>query len=424
MPGPGLILPENHKADVVIIGGGVIGLSIAYYIVSEGASVVLLEQNRIPSGSSYGNAGLIVPSRSQPLPAPKIVEKGFRLLFNPSGSFSIRLRPDPEMFRWLWTFYRSCNEKHFLRAVDILNQLSRKSLLLHDEMARLGGTFYEYEQTGLLSLFASSESFREGRENARLMEPYGIESRVLTGREVRDLEPAVAPGVRGAVQYYLDGRVHPAAFLKWLEQDVREKGVKIFSETEVFGFEQHRQRVRTVHTTKGDFEGGQIVLSAGAWSPVLSRKLNVRLPIQGAKGYSLTFSSTQKSPRTPLLLEDFHIAATPFKETFRLTGCIELSGLDRKINVKRLRNIQNQAQGVLPGIRGAKLQEIWRGLRPCTPDGLPMVGKAHPYENLWVAGGHGTKGMSLGPVTGKLMQKLLSGKSVGTLERDLRVDRF
>lgn len=424
MSEPGLNLSGDHRADIVVVGGGVIGLSVAYYTASEGASVLLIEKNSIHSGSSYGNAGLIVPSRCQPLPAPKVVEKGLRHLFNPSGPFSIHFRPDPEVFRWLWKFYRSCNEKQFFRATGILSELSRESLLLHNDLARLGGALYEYEQSGLLSLFVSPSAFSEGRENARVMERYGIESRVLGAKEVRDLEPAIAPGVSGAVQYYLDGRIHPAAFLKWLEQEVRAKGVKIFPQTEVFEFTRGRKRISTLHTTQGDIHGDQIVIAAGAWTPVLARRLNIRLPIQAGKGYSLTFNPPQESPRIPLLFEDFHIAATPFKKMFRLTGCIELGGLDMEINMKRIKNIKERADTYLPGLRGATPVEIWRGLRPCTPDGLPIVGNVPSYENLWVAAGHGTKGMSLGPVTGRLMKDLLSGKSAGALGHALRVNRF
>ncbi|MFC1812212.1 NAD(P)/FAD-dependent oxidoreductase [Thermodesulfobacteriota bacterium] len=419
-----LKVPDNTKADIVIIGGGVIGLCIAYYTACEGASVILIEQNRIPSGCSYGNAGLIVPSRCQPLPAPKIIAEGFRHLFSPSGSFSIRLRPDPEMLWWLWIFYRSCNEKHFFHAVEILKELSLESLRLHEDLAQQGGSIYEYDYTGLLSLFGSKKAFRKGQEDARLMGKIGAESRVMTGHEVRDLEPTISSRVSGAVWYRRGSRLNPASFLMWLEQKARKNGVQFVKETEVVGFNHNRQHIDAVHTTRGEFRGDQFVLAAGAWTSSLLKTLNARLPIQGGKGYSLTFRRPQKSSRTPMILEDFHIAVTPFNEMFRLAGYIELSGLELGIDLNRLNRIRQHAQQFLPGIGDLKLIEIWRGLRPCTPDGLPVMGKLLPIRNLWVAGGHATKGISLGPVTGKLMTGLLSGKSIGALEHDLRADRF
>ena len=412
------------KADIIVIGGGVIGLFVAYYAACEGASVILIEQNRIPSGSSYGNAGLIVPSRCQPLPAPKMVLEGFRHLFSPSGSFSIRLRPDPELLQWLWRFYRFCNERHFLHAVEVLNTLSRESLLLHTGLSRQQGAAYEYDQTGLLGLFLSEKGFRSGRDHARFMEKFGIESLVLTAREVREIEPSIGPRVVGAVWQRQDGRLNPALFLTWLEQEARKKGVRFATETEVLGFKHNRQQVDIVRTTRGDFRGDQVVLSAGAWTSVLAGRLNIRLPIQGGKGYSITFSRPQGSPRIPMVLEDFYVAVTPFEEMFRLTGYIELSGLDLGVDLKRLNKIWKHAQLYLPEIDGMKLLEVWRGLRPCTPDGLPVIGRLRPLNNLWVAGGHATKGMTLGPVTGKLMADLLAGRSIGPLESALRADRF
>jgi len=419
-----LKIPDNIKADIVIIGGGVIGLCIAYYTACEGASVILLEQNRIPSGSSYGNAGLIVPSRCQPLPGPKIVSKGFRNLLSPSGAFSISIRPDPQFFQWLWKFYGFCNEKHFFYAVETLKALGQESLLLHEDLARQGGTIYEYDPTGLLSLFTSPKAFREGKENARLMEQFGVECNVLTAHEVRELEPSIGARVIGAVQHRQDGRLHPASFLKWLEQKARKKGVQIVTETEVIGFKRGRQRIDAVHTSRGDIRGEQIVLSAGAWSSFLAKKLNIRLPVQGAKGYGLTFDRPLRSPEIPMILEDYHIAVTPFKKMFRLTGYIELSGLELEINMKHLKNIRQHADLYLPALGDMKILEIWRGLRPCTPDGLPVAGRLQPLTNLWVASGHATKGMTLGPVTGKLMKDLLSGKSIGKFKNILDPNRF
>jgi len=328
------------------------------------------------------------------------------------------------MLWWLWIFYRSCNEKHFFHALEILKELSLESLRLHEDLAQQGGSIYEYDHTGFLSLFGSEKAFRKGQEDACLMEKFGIDSRVLTGHEVRDLEPTISSRASGAVWYRKDRRLNPASFLMWLEQEARKNGVQFVTETEVIGFNHYRQHIDAVHTTRGEFRGDQFVLAAGAWTSLLSKKLNVRLPVQGGKGYSLTFKRPKNSPRIPMLLEDFHIAATPFNDIFRLTGHIELSGLDLGIDLNRLNRIRQHAQQFLPGIRNLELVETWRGLRPCTPDGLPIIGRLRPKKNLWVAGGHATKGMTLGPITGKLIKDLLSGKSIGEMKQLLRADRF
>lgn len=415
---------DNNKADIIIIGGGVIGLSIAYFASCEGASVILVEKNRIPCGSSYGNAGIIAPSHCEPMPTPKIIKEGIRQLFDPAGAFTIRLRPDPAMFRWLLKFYRFCNEKHFFYAIEIYNEMVQESLRLHNDFASLGGYNYEYDQNGLLYLYISSKAFLESQKNALRVKDYGVESRVLSGDEIRNLDPCIGSKVVGAVHYTADGRLYPAYFLEWLAREATNRGARLLTETEVFGFEKNRSRIDKIYTTRGEFRGDQIVLAAGAWAPLLSKSLKVRLPIEAAKGYSLTFSRLDRSPRLPMILDDCYIAVTPYQKMLRMTGVLELSGLDGGINLKRLKRIQHHTRVYLPESGEMKLKEIWRGFRPCTPDDLPIIGKAIPFNNLWIAGGHGTKGMTLGPVTGRLMGDLLSGRSIGPLSHALRVNRF
>ena len=415
----------NHsKTDIIVIGGGIIGLSIAYFSACQGASVILVEKNRTPSGTSYGNAGLIVPSHCEPLPGPKVIREGIRQLFDSTGAFSIRLQPDPEMILWLLRFCCYCNTKHFFRSVEIYKALGQASLQLHTDFAKQGGSVYEYDQTGLLHLYVSTKAFRKSREDASRMEDYGIKSRILSGDEVRNLDPSIGTQVLGAVQHSIDGRLNPLTFMEWLTREAKNKGVDLKTGTEVFGFEKTRRQIEKIYTTRGSFRGDQVVLATGAWTALLSKKLGLRLPIQGAKGYSLTFRRPPNSPRIPIILQESHIAMTPLEQSFRITGALELSGLDGGIDLKRIKTIQYHANTYVPQLKKMDLIEIWRGFRPCTPDGLPMIGKAESFNNLWIASGHSTKGMTLGPVTGKLMGAMLAGKSIGPIAQALSVNRF
>jgi D-amino-acid dehydrogenase len=256
------------------------------------------------------------------------------------------------------------------------------------------------------------------------MEAYGIQSRVLSGDEVRNLDPSIGPQVLGAVQYSIDGRLNPLAFMEWLSREAKNKGVHFRTGTEVFGFEKTRRRIEKIYTTRGNFKAEQVVLAAGAWTGLLSKKLGLRLPIQGAKGYSLTFRRPPDSPRIPIILQESHIAMTPLEKSFRITGALELSGLNGGIDLKRIKTIQYHANAYVPQLKKMNLMEIWRGFRPCTPDGLPIIGKAEPFNNLWIASGHATRGMTLGPVTGKLMGSVLAGKSIGAIAQALSIKRF
>jgi len=407
-----------------VIGGGVIGASIAYYTAGQGASVLVLEKNDIASGSSHGNAGLLVPSHCNALPTPGVVAQGLRYLFDPEGPFYIQFRLETELARWLWRFYRSCNEKHLYHSIGIFRKLGEESMDLHRQLAELGGSHYQFSQNGILNLFTDEQTFQEAREVTGKAKGCGSGSVVLNGDEVRDLEPAAGPQVVGGVLAKTDGSIEPLSFVRWLAAEAEQRGAVFLRDTEAFWLKSDRRRATKAVTTRGEFEADQIVLAAGAWLPSLAAMLNVRIPMEPAKGYSITYQKAADGPAIPLLLEEARVAVTPFDDTLRLAGTLELSGLNLDIQRNRLRAIETQAYRYLPRLGCLEVKEIWRGLRPCTPDGLPVLGRLRPWSNVLVAGGHATKGMSLGPVTGKYLSRLLAGESIGMLERSLSPNRF
>lgn len=415
---------SDRKEDVIVIGGGVIGVAVAYYSALRGATVTVLEKGRVGHGSSYGNAGLFVPSHCNPLSTPALAAQGLKSLLDPEGPFYIRFRWDLELVRWIWRFYRSCNEKHLYHAFGIFRKMGGESLELHQQLAALAGSEYQFRQEGLLSLYISEEAFEGGRQDAAKVKSVGMESAVLSGDEVRELEPAAGPQVVGGVFCKIDGSVDPLAFVEWLQCRAEQLGVRFITDTEVFWLKTDRRRVTDVITTRGDFRAEQVVLANGAWMPMLSSRLGVRIPMEAAKGYSITFQQPEHRLRLPLLLEEVRVAVTPFKETLRLAGTLELSGLDLKIRRKRLNAIEARTYRYLPKLGKLEVKEIWRGFRPCTPDGLPVLGRLQPWSNVLIAGGHGTKGISLGPITGEYLSRILAGEAIGMLERSLKPNRF
>jgi D-amino-acid dehydrogenase len=418
----------TKTADVLIIGGGIIGLCTAYSAAERGASVTLIDKDRLPAGgASSGNAGLIVPSHCEPLPTPGIIGEGIRQLFKTDGAFVIKPRPDPELAdlgRWLWRFRKYCTEAHYTYAVALYKDLMWRSHERHAELAELAGGAYDYRRTGLLHLYLSETGFAAARADASRLEALGLSAHVMTGDEVRKIEPAVGPRVIGGVGNQPDARLHPSGFLKWLAGAVREKGATLLEETEAFHFERQGPYIRRVLTTRGPISADRVVLAAGVYTPLLARRLGLKIPIQGAKGYSLTFRRPGGCPNIPLFLEDHHVAVTPYENSLRLTGFLEFSGLDLSINPDRLATIRKNVPQYLPEVIQPEPKEIWRGFRPCTPDGLPLMGRLHAFDNLWIAAGHATKGMTLGPVSGDLMADLLAGHSIGDLAEALRPDRF
>jgi D-amino-acid dehydrogenase len=200
--------------------------------------------------------------------------------------------------------------------------------------------------------------------------------------------------------------------------------VQVWTKTEAMKFETSRGRVTTVHTTRGVFHPEQVVLATGSWSPEAVQSLKLRIPIQAAKGYSVTLENPAVTPKLPLLFAEARVVVNPLGHALRIAGTLELAGMDFSFNVRRLEAIQNSARAYLPGLDTAKVIEIWRGLRPCTPDGLPIVSGVQEYQNLVIAAGHAMLGMSLGPITGKLVSQLVSRERTDLDIYPLRADRF
>ena len=415
---------NERQADVLIVGAGVVGLSVAYYAASAGAKVIVLEKGEIGAGCSSGNAGLIVPSFFEPLPGPGVMAEGLTHFLDQDGFFGMRMRPDPHFLFWLLRFARHCNRKDLHFSSEFFMRLNHGGVQVHRELARLGGGEYGFSQKGLLYLFLTSKRFIQARERAARAMEAGFSSEVFAGEEVRDVEPSAGRAVIGGIRFLADAGLDPAKFLEWLAKQAAAWGVRIMTETEVFDFQLGRNRVNAVFTTRGEFRGEQIVLAGGAWLAYLGRRLGVHLPVEGGKGISQTFSKPKMNVRQPLILEEHHVAVSPLSNALRITGALELSGLDLAINPDRVRGIHRSASRYLPLIEPLHASRIWRGLRPCTPDGLPLVGRLHALGNVIVAGGHDTKGMTLGPLTGQYVTRLLAGQSFGEFEHRLSPSRF
>lgn len=410
---------------VLVIGGGVIGVCAAYYLARDGCAVTLVERGpQVAWGSSYGNSGLIVPSHSVPLAAPGVWWQGLRWMADPESPFYIRPRLDPALLRWLWRFRAHCTEAHVRRALPVLRDLSYRSRALYRELTALTGPDCAFREDGALTVFRTEAGFARGRHELGVLTRAGVTARTVDAREARELEPRLATTVVGALHWPDDASLVPDRFVTGLARAAEALGVAVRRGTEVLGFRVEGRRLTTVETTRGDLPADQVVLAAGAWTTPLGRLLGLRIPIQAAKGYSLTYRRPADGPRLPLLLGEARVAVTPMGPWLRFGGTLELAGLDLEVNRRRVAAVARAPRQYLEGLDGLELVEIWRGLRPVTPDGLPLLGRPRRYENVIVAAGHATIGMSLGPVTGRVVADLVQAKPPGVDLTLLDPDRF
>ena len=415
---------SGGRADVIVIGAGVVGLSAAYYAALKGAKVLVLEKGEPGSGSSSGNAGLVVPSYFEPLPGPGVIGEALKHISSPEGFFGIRPRLDPSLLYWLVRFVRACNQKDFEARCRTLAKLNEEALGVHLAFAASGAQEYAFTRKGLLFLYLSKARLEEAQERTSRAAQFGLRTEVLSGDQVRKAEPSAGDRVVGGVRYFSDAALDPSLFVQWLAKRASAAGAVIRTQCEVYGFCVSGRRLGSVLTTKGEFHGEQVVLAAGAWLKCLGRMLGLKLPVEGGKGISQTSYGSGWSVEQPLILDEYHVAVSPLRGGFRVTGLLELSGTDLTLSPRRVKGIRRAASLYLPALGATKADEIWRGLRPCTPDGLPLLGRCRPWLNVFVAGGHDTKGMTLGPLTGQYLAGMLGGESIGALQKEMSPARF
>lgn len=397
----------------VIIGAGVIGSCTAFYLARRGFRVTLLDRaaEGARDGCSFGNAGMIVPSHIVPLAAPGMVWTGMKMMLRPRSPFYIRPRASAELFDWMWKFYRAATPAHVARAAPLLRDLNLASRAGYEELAAEAGADFGLVKKGLLMLCKTARGLEEEAHAAEHANKLGVPAQVLDAKAAAALDPNVRMDVAGAIYFPKDCHLSPARFVDQLHAKLREAGVAFSWETDVTGWRTAGRRVEAVRTTRGEVAGDEFVLCGGVWSASVARDLNLRLPMQAGKGYSLTLTNPRQLPEICAIFTEARVAVTPMGGTLRFGGTMEITGLDERVSAARVRGIIESIPPYYPEFKAEDFAgvPVWRGLRPCSPDGLPYVGRTAAYANLAVAAGHAMMGLSLAPVTGRLVAEVLSG---------------
>ena len=409
--------PKDQK--VLIIGGGVIGLCIAYYSLIAGKKVVLIERGpENVDNCSAENAGMVVPSHFVPLAAPGMISLGLRWMLNPESPFSIRLRPNVDMFRWLYLFWKSANKSHVFKSRELIRDLNLHSRELFVELASDGS--YALSKNGLLMLCKTSRALNEESELAEDAKELGLDIELCDAKRLAEIDPAIEMDVQGAVWFKQDCHMNPGAFLSQLKEKVIKMGTDIHYNltAEKFIFEFGRARSVECFQINKDVEpssvqlidADQFVIAGGSWSSNLASSLGLKLPLMAGKGYSMTLTEPVQLPSICSILNEARVAVTPFNGSLRFAGTMELGNNDLKVNPRRVNGILKSIPKYFPQFQKNDFSGVkqWSGLRPCSPDGLPYIGPAGPdCKGVFIATGHAMMGLSLGPVTGKLMADII-----------------
>ncbi len=406
-------------ANVVVVGGGIVGLCSALYCREAGFDVVVLERGRADDRPcSWGNAGMIVPSHIEPLAAPGMVGLGLRMLSDRSGPFGFRLPPTLETLSWAARFALSANRANVERAAPFLSRLNLLSRDLYSDLdSRVGG--FRYAQTGLLELFRTHEGLNHGRRLVELAKTVGQCPSVLDRDAVHAMEPEAVPDVIGGVLHPCDAHIEPGSVLESLREHLVGLGVGLEFVEQVVGFELDGDKVEAAITETGRHEAEHVVLAAGSWTGEVAKALGTRVPLASGKGYSFVVPDPPVHLRVPSILVEARVAVSPLNGGTRFAGTMEIGGVLGEDDQRRVDRIRSSIKGYYPAYKETDLSRhpVWSGLRPCSPDGVPIIGPAPRLKNVVLATGHAMMGMSLGPATGLLVSQLLQGK--GT-EVDLR----
>lgn len=399
--------------NILIIGAGVVGLSAAYYCARKGHRVTVLERNgEERDGCSFGNAGMIVPSHFVPLAAPGMVALGLKWMWNPESPFYIQPRLDAELFDWGMKFWRAANEEHVRRSAPLLRDLNLSSRALFEELAALPEADFGLVTRGLLMLCKTQHTLDEEAKFAAHARALGVPAEVLDAKQTAQLDPGVTMDVNGAIYFPKDCHLSPKCFLTALQSQCAELGVQFIWNAEVSHLAALGNRIAAIKTERGEFDFDELVLCGGSWSPRLARGLDLNIPIQAGKGYSLTLTQPRELPQLCSIFTEARVAVTPMGRSLRIGGTMEIAGLNEEINPVRVQGIIKAVPRYFPKFTPQDFEGVqpWRGLRPCSPDGLPYLGRTAKFTNLTLATGHAMMGLSLGPITGKLVSEIVSGE--------------
>ncbi|WBX93765.1 NAD(P)/FAD-dependent oxidoreductase [Pseudoxanthomonas mexicana] len=409
--------------DVLIIGGGAIGLATALALLDAGRGVRILEAGAVGGGASHGNCGTITPSHAPPLAAPGVVAQALRWMFTPDAPLYLKPRVDPALWHWLLRFAVRCNPRDWRQSTQA------RAALLNDARARLADWVSrydlqcEFEEEGLDYVFRDPRKFQQYVDESVVLKTFGIATQVFGGTDYEREEPAMLPGVAGAIRFPGDARLRPDRYVAELARVVRERGGVIEEQCRVDRLEPMSDGVRLA-TSQGERKGGDAVIALGAWMPAFARRLGIRAPIQPGKGYSITYSRPARVPRHPMVLKDRSVCVTVWDSGFRLGSTMEFSGHDDTLNATRLAALERGAREFLREPVGAEVHERWCGWRPMTWDDLPLLGRAPGQRKVWIAAGHGMLGISMSTATGQLMADLMTGRPPAFDPSPYRPERF
>ncbi|WP_339659244.1 FAD-dependent oxidoreductase [uncultured Polaribacter sp.] len=410
--------------NVVIIGGGIIGLCSAYYLQKEGHKVTVIDKSDFSGGASYVNAGYITPSHIISLAAPGMITKGIKWMFNPASPFYVKPRLDVDFLKWSLAFKKSATAKKVEKAIPILKDINVLSRELYQDLQASKAFDFHYQHKGLLMYYQTEKAGEEEWKVGQRAIKEGLKVENLTKEEVAKIEKNIDLNIKGAVYYHSDAHMTPNEFMPQLKSYLKKVGVSILEKEEVRNIEIQGDKVIAFYTNNLRLKADEFVIATGSWTQNFAKMLGINIPIQAGKGYRINVDR-ETNITIPAILMEAKVAVTPMNGFTRFAGTMEIGGINHNINPTRVNAIANAAEKYYPNLKihQQEKDQAQCGLRPLSPDGLPYIGKSSKCKNVTFATGHAMMGWSLGPATGKLVSEIISDKEYSLSLYPFSVDR-
>jgi D-amino-acid dehydrogenase len=413
-------MSEKH---IAVIGAGIVGVSAALHLQRDGHRVTLIDERNPGEGTSKGNAAVLAIDSCAPVATPGVLWDVPKYLMDPLGPLAIRWSYLPKIAPWLLRFIAASKPERVEEISIALRSILTRATEVHRDLARAIGEATMLRETGWLGVFESDKKFESYQWDLDLQKRRGVPFQVMRQEEIRQFEPSLQPIFRHAVYYPENSYVlDNFRLVREVARVFAENGGTI-SKQRVTGFHIGAGGPTAVKTETGSIECDGVVVAAGAWSKQLTAMLGHKVPLDTERGYHVTLPNAQKMPRMPLYSGDHSFAVTPLEVGLRFAGTVELGGLEAAPNYDRAEILMKHGRRMF-GDLNEEGRSNWMGFRPSMPDSLPVISQGRRYANTWFAYGHGHVGLTLGPVTGKIIADLVAGRESGLDLKPFRIDRF
>ena len=413
---------------VTIIGGGIIGLSSAFYLNRAGWDVTVLDKGDFSDNCSYGNCGYICPSHFIPLATPGVIKQGLKWMLNSRSPFYVQPRFDWNLINWGLKFVKSATKDHVRTAAIPLRDIAVISKKEYESWLSLPGFEFAYQQKGLLEIFQTEAGAEHAKHTVEKAHELGLtDTQLLDKTALQALEPQTEINGQGAILFNCDAHCYPNKLMSSMLACLKTNGVKLIPQQEVTQFEKIKGRINKVITHDQAYEQDEVIIATGSWGRQTAKLIGVNLPMMPGRGYSVTLEDSPYKLNYPAVLLEGRTAVTPMDgNKIRFGGTMEITSHNTPPRMNRVQGILDAVKRFYPrfDVPLPPREKIWYGYRPCSADGLPYIGRISNFSNLTLATGHSMLGLSLGAGTGKLVEQIISGRPTSMDIKPFNPGRF